>query len=65
MCTVLESAAQAAAIVDGREKGREVEKDALMDRAGQARQIDCLEAWYRRPGSNGGPPDPQSGALTY
>jgi integrase len=22
------------------------------------------DAWYRRPGSNGGPPDPQSGALT-
>ena len=21
--------------------------------------------WYRLPGSNGGPPDPQSGALTY
>jgi len=20
--------------------------------------------WYRLPGSNGGPPDPQSGALT-
>jgi hypothetical protein len=22
------------------------------------------DSWYRRPGSNGGPPDPQSGALT-
>lgn len=28
------------------------------------RMVACRSEWYRLPGLNGGPPDPQSGALT-